>query len=336
MDPAISHALNCANHYRRVGLCPLPSKMHIKGPMLDTYSEHYGPTPVPENVYRDWRTTNVQVLTGVRTPTPTKVIVVDLDGPKACEAWARIASANGMTVGATWIARTGGGGFHHWFLVPPETESCPSGLIWGLYDTWGRDGKGEWAKHKEVRILADNALVVSPPSIHVDTGKPYTFLDGLGPRHFRLPSLAPQWLLDMPRLSRPRFGPDPAPRPAPRQYVRTSDHWYTREEVLDAMGSQKLAVAKEWGLATRSDAPNSKGWVTCFVPGREDPRTSRPSGSFSFSDGTLQDRKDMTTVSLFDLGVQLGHFATWQSCRDSLGDRFIGKRCVETSYKYVF
>lgn len=336
MEPAIAHALKCVNHYRSLGLCPLPSRTDIKGPMLPTYAEHYGPTPVPEEVYARWRTTNVQVLTGTRTPTPTKVIVLDLDGPEAFDAWVKIASANSFAVGSTWVSRTGSGGFHHWFLVPPGLDECPGGLIWGLYDTWGQNGKGDWCTHKEIRILADNALVVSPPSIHVKTGKPYEFLPGLGPREFRLPAVAPDWLLAMPRLSKPRFGPDIAPRPEPRKYVRTSDDWYTREEVLDAIGGQKLAVAKEWGLVTRNDVPNPNGWVTCFIPGREDPRSSRPSGSFNFRDGTLQDRKDLTAISLFDLGVLLGHFSTWQDCRDFLGDRFIGKRCREETYTYVF
>ena len=40
-------------------------------PALPTYAEHYQGVPVPESVYRDWRTTNVQILTGTTTPTPT-------------------------------------------------------------------------------------------------------------------------------------------------------------------------------------------------------------------------------------------------------------------------
>ena len=102
--------------------------------------------------------------------------------------------------------------------------------------------------------------------------------------------------------------------------------------MLAAVGDRKLTEAsKEWGLVTKSDGPNPNGWVPCFVPGREDPRSSTPSGSFHWRDGTLQDRKDMSTISFFDLGVVLGRFSTWQECRDDLGDRFVGRRGREAT-----
>jgi hypothetical protein len=130
----------------------------------------------------------------------------------------------------------------------------------------------------------------------------------------------------MPRLCPPRCTPDP-PKPAyvPKK-VAGNGRWYSREEVLDAVGDRKLAVAKEWGLATAASGPNPRGWVCCYVPGREAPGTSRPSGSFHVRDGTLQDRKDLSTISFLDLGVVLGHYRTWQDCRDDLGRRFIGRR----------
>lgn len=73
--------------------------------------------------------------------------------------------------------------------------------------------------------------------------------------------------------------------------------------MLAAVGANKLAVAKEWGLVTKSDTPNPKGWVNCYVPRREAPRHSQPSGSFHFQGGMLQDRKEMSTIPFFDLGV---------------------------------
>ena len=69
------------------------------------------------------------------------------------------------------------------------------------------------------------------------------------------------------------------------------------------------------------------------MPGREDPGYSRPSGSFNFNDGTLQDRKTMETISFFDLGVVLGKYQTWKECRDALGDRFVGRRSKEVMHK---
>jgi hypothetical protein len=195
-------------------------------------------------------------------------------------------------------------------------------------------GKGQWCKHKEIRILADNALVVAPPSVHVDTGSRYEWLRGGGPNRVRLPLVAPDWLLKMPRLSAPRFTEPPAPR-VPVAYTRQSDKYYTREEVIAAVGDAKFEIAcREWGLVSHVTQPNPSGWCPCYMPGREDPRYSKPSGSFNFRDGTLQDRKDLTSISFFDLSVVLGVFKTWQSCRDALGDRYIGKRGKEATSTY--
>lgn len=329
----------CVDYYVKLGLCPLPSRMDCKGPMLPTYAKHYGPAPVPSWVYRSWTTTNVQVLTGTKTPTPTKIVVVDLDGPEAMDAWDRIAAHHGYTPKKGWIATTGSGGRHHYFLLQDGMSECASGILWGLFDTWGwgtgsKIGNGGWCKHKEVRLLADHALVVAPPSVHVDTGCRYEFDAESGPNVVRLPELAPEWLVNMPRLVAPRFI---AP-PSIRQYVypmRNPDNHYTREEVLAAVGTDKFDLARnEWGLVSSANNPNLSGWCPCYVPGREDPRFSRPSGSFNFQDGTFQDRKDMSCVSFFDLAVVLGVYRTWQECRDDLGDRYIGRRTTETKSAY--
>lgn len=333
----IDHAKRCVNHYRRLGLCPLPSRMEkYKGPLLDTYTDHYGDVPVPESVYENWQTTNIQIITGTQSPTPTKILVVDCDGDEAFQVWKTICDHHAYAPTAAWMSRTGGGGVHFYYRIPEETEECPGGIIWGIWDTWGDKGAGRWQKHKEIRILADRALVVAPPSIHVETGNPYRFEDQASPRRFKLPEVAPPWLLKMPRLTSPRWGPDKPERPLPpKRQVRTSSNYYTREEVLDAIGDRKLDVAIEWGLVPATKGPNPRGWVNCFVPGREDPGYSKPSGSFHYWDGTLQDRKDLTTISFFDLGVLFGHYETWQDCRDCLGDRFIGKR-PKQEYKYEF
>ena len=336
----LTHAKACVEHYRKLGLCPLPSRTDVKGPLLPTYAEHYEGKPVPRWVYAKWSTTNMQLITGVKSPTPTKVIVVDLDGPEALEAWERITAHHGYTPSKGWSSTTGSGGRHFWFLLPDGVKECPSGIVWGLWDTWGRNdkkpGNGDWCKHKEIRILADNALVVSPPSIHVDTGLRYEFDAKANPRVSRLPEIAPPWLLGMPRLSSPRFVEPPTQR-VPVPYQRKSDKFYTREEVIAAVGDHKFEIAtREWGLVSPATGPNPNGWCPCFIPGREDPRYSRPSGSFHFHDGTLQDRKDMSSISFFDLSVVLGAFKTWQECRDALGDRYIGKRCEESPYRLAY
>lgn len=326
--PTVAKAKSCADYYRKLGLCPLPSKMNIKGPMLKTYHEHYRGTPVPTSVYDNWKTTNIQVVTGVKTPTPTKIIVVDLDGAEAVEAWDKIARHHEYYPMCVWKATTGSGGTHLYFRVDPSLPECPSGIVWGIWDTWGstpqRGGLGDWVKHKEIRILADNSLAIAPPSVHVDTGRPYVFAADASPRIFRLPEFAPQWLLDMPRLQNPRFSVPEVKRYKPKAYTPSSNS-YTREAVLDAIGSEKIKIAtSEWGLRLASFGPNAMGWVSCWVPKRENPKHSRPSGSFHCTDGVLQDRRDLSCITFFDLGVVLGAFATWQDCCNSLGDRFIG------------
>lgn len=327
----VQRARKCVAHYRKLGLCPLPSRTDRKGPSLDTYAAHFGATPVDEDVYEGMRTPNVQIITGAKSPTVNKIVVVDCDGEGSLDVWMTMCRERSFNPSTAWITRTGSGGHHFYFSLPLSVASCPGGMLWGLWDTFGGvDHKGAWAKHKEVRILGDNALVVAPPSIHVETGVRYAFDASANPKRLRLPGLAPQWLLDFPRLSGSvRCYPDPPrPRlPAGPIWPRSSRH-YRREEVLDAIGDRKLSVAKSWGLVTASDTPNPMGWVSCYVPGREDPPRSNPSGSFHFHDGTMQDRRCLSSISLFDLGVTLGHYGTWTDCRDALGDHFIGKRHV--------
>lgn len=322
----VDRARECAKGYRSIGLCPLPSRSDKKSPAMKSYSEYYEGNRVPESVYDSWGAENIQLITGTKSPSFLKLLVVDCDGKESFETWNKMCEHHGFSAIGTWVCRTGGGGTHVYFSLPIFSGPVASGMIWGKWDCWGDDGNGKWDSHKEVRIQADNALVVAPPSIHVDTGSPYFFDDQANPNRIRIPVQAPKWLIDMPRLSAPRFQ-DETPKPAyVPKIIQSSGRFYTRDEVLAAVGDNKLAEAKSWGLRTRADEPNKSGWVSCWVPGREDPSRSSPSGSFHYLDGTLQDRKDCSTISFLDLGVVLGRYATWQDCRDDLGDKYIGLR----------
>jgi hypothetical protein len=297
--------------------------MDVKGPMLPNFAHYYRGEPVPESVYEAWATSNIQIITGNTHHGPTKLLVVDLDGEESKAKFKRICTHNDYKIKSPWICRTGSGGIHLYYLLPSDAEKCPSGMIWGLWDTFGDDGKGRWEKHQEIRVLADNALVIAPPSIHVDTGERYAFLPLCGPNEIAVPEEAPGWLLAMPRLSSPRTQ---AERPkAPRMEHQTySGAFHRREEVLAAI-PDKVAIAREWGLDFAASHPNESGWVSCYAVGREE---RNPSGSFHADGGIYQDRMDMSTCSLFDLGVLLqpGAFPRWQDCRDWCGDRFLGGR----------
>ncbi|APW60533.1 hypothetical protein BSF38_02004 [Paludisphaera borealis] len=71
-------------------------------------------------------------------------------------------------------------------------------------------------------------------------------------------------------------------------------------------------------------------------PGPGSPVSITPSSSLGFINGTLQDRKDLSTISFLDLGVVLGHYAKWQDCRDDLGYRYIGRRGETATFKYSY
>jgi hypothetical protein len=103
--------------------------MDIKGPMLATYAQHYGPTPVPEALYAGWQTTNCQILCGTRTSTRLKVAVVDLDGPEAMPVWRAICADNGFSDEGCWLSVTGSGGMHYDFSVPDDYLSLPGGML---------------------------------------------------------------------------------------------------------------------------------------------------------------------------------------------------------------
>jgi hypothetical protein len=52
--------------------------MNIKGPALATYADYWD-KPLPDWVYDDWNTTNIQIMTGAHW----KLCVVDCDGDEA-------------------------------------------------------------------------------------------------------------------------------------------------------------------------------------------------------------------------------------------------------------
>jgi Bifunctional DNA primase/polymerase, N-terminal len=325
MIPAVQRALECATYLRTLGLTPLPSHTHDKLPAGGKYTHYYDGAAVPESVYDEWSKPNIQVITGVSHLGPTKIVVVDLDGDEAPDIWKKLCFHNRYEPSSTWMTRTGSGGTHLWYRLPPGVTECKSGIIWGVYDTWGEEGNGGWMKHKEIRILGDRALVVCPPSVHVKTGERYRFMPGCSPREHRLPEVAPAWLLAMPRLVSPRFQ-DAKPRHVIRPPERLSGRHYMRQEVLDAI-PDKVALLKAWGLKFDRETPNASGWASCFVPWRETPENSRPSGTMHCLDGTFQDRKDNTSMSFFDVAaiLQPGMFPKWTACKNWCGDRYIGR-----------
>jgi hypothetical protein len=316
---AIERAQRCARFWRRLGYNPLPSRATIKGPALATYADYWD-TPVPDAVLDAWGTANLQLMTGVRW----KLCVVDCDGDEAHHTWRRIRNRHGAEGPTpTWVARTGGGGWHYYFALPAWLDECPTRRLWGLWDTWGGPRhEGDWVKHKEVRLLGDRALVIAPPSVHVETGRAYEFMKGHGPGDYRRPALAPAWLLQMAGVVAPPKADEPPPlaiptRPA-RPPVRPAGASYGRDDVLAAI-ADKAALARSWGLRIASRQPNPKGWYSCHAIDRED---ARPSASFHSVTGVYMELREHVSLAFFDLAAALGAYPTWRDAVDDLGARF--------------
>jgi hypothetical protein len=325
----IERALRCARRYRDLGYNPLPSKRDDKRPDLDSFCEFWR-EPIPDSVFDEWRAPNIQLMCGAQ---PWRLMVVDCDGDGSERVWAAMRIHHGHIDEPTWKVETGGGGIHTYYRLPPRLDACPSRRLWGLWDTWaatdtakpGSPPKGNWLRHREVRILGDGALVVAPPSIHVETGRRYRFLPGHGPNDVERPALAPDWLIEFPAAIPPQTEtpmiapPATAPRKAPGRPLGT---FYRREEVLAAI-KDKAAVARRWGLRIVARKENPNGWYACKAIDRPD---DNPSASFHGRDGVYWESRDGVRLSLFDLAVALNAYETWQDARDALGHEFIGRR----------
>lgn len=316
-------AAKVARFFRARGYNALPSRMNIKGPMLSTYADFWD-KPLPDSVYDEWATTNIQIMTGAFW----KLCVVDCDGAEAHMVWREMKNHNGVEGPLpTWIVRTGGGGWHYYFTLPAWLDECPSRRLWGIWDTWGgAKHTGDWTKHREVRLLGDRALAIAPPSIHVGTGIRYEFMPGYSPKDFPAPMQAPAWLLHMPAIVNPRTAEDVPMFQLPKAPARTPTGppgaFYERDEVLGAV-PDKIALAKSWGLRVASRGANPKGWWSCHAIDRED---STPSASIHEESGVYAELREGRRLAFFDLAVALGAYGTWEDAKNDLGARFVGVR----------
>jgi hypothetical protein len=313
----IERAARVARFFRAQGYNALPSRMNIKGPALASYAD-YWEKPLPDSVYDEWATTNIQVMTGARW----KLCVVDCDGEEAIDVWRQMLHHYG-TVAETWTARTGSGGLHFYFAVPAWLDECPSRRLWGVWDTWaGTKHEGDWSKHKEVRLLADKALVIAPPSVHVTTGQRYHFLPTCGPKDFPRPMEAPDWLLNMPAIQKPQMFDEPPAMKLARDPVKTptrpAGEFWDRDEVLAAI-RDKIGLARSWGLRLAVQKGNPKGWWSCHAIDRED---ATPSASIHEESGVYAELRDGRKLPFFDLAVALKAYPDWETAKNDLGARF--------------
>jgi len=136
--------------------------------------------------WRDWPNANVCIATG------DGIIVVDVDIKKGGDATLSALELEHGDLPKTVYSRTGGGGWHYFFKVPPGTQNRNSTDRLGA----GIDTRG------------DGGFVVAPPSSHASGGR-YEWM--AAPGRIEIAD-CPQWILDtlgvakvieLPRPSRP-------------------------------------------------------------------------------------------------------------------------------------
>jgi len=113
---------------------------------------------------------------------PRGRLVVDVD-PRhnGLVGWRNLLARHGV-LPPTWTAHSGrqDDGSHRYFTVPPDV-TIP-------YATDIEQG---------VQVLGEGHYVVLPPSIHPDTGQPYTWDADDSPCNFLLEAAAPGWLIEL-------------------------------------------------------------------------------------------------------------------------------------------
>ncbi len=293
--------LAARDFYAGLGLNVLPSEMDRKKPRVKF--SHLWESAAPEFPPDRWETTNLQVMTGRRWG----LVVVDLDGPEAMAVWDAWVGERGLP--RTWeSSRDPSKGRHVWLSVSPG-PAIPSRFLWL--------GEG---KHSAVEILADRKLVVAPPSRHVKTGQEYAFLPGRKPSpYLSRPSPCPPWVLALPDVSPPSVVP--ARPELTVNPVQSNPTGVSAEEVRSSI-SNPVDVLRGWGVRVCPGNPSPTGWLDCRSIYRED---RNPSARVS-ARGSYWEPGMPKPLSLFDVGVELGLFASWKECKDHLAELYCGRK----------
>ncbi len=293
------HVTAWALFYRNCGFNPLPSRTDRKGPDLAEYAHYRDGVPAPEEWFTEHRFRNIQLCLGV----PWRLLVVDVDGRRALEQWCRW-HALGREWPETWTVRTKGGR-HYYYRIPEGVTSCPTRKIW--IET--KDHR--IVKHSEIQILADKALVIAPPSRHVDKPHPvYAWCEGRQPAQLPLAE-APSWLLNC-----KEWKVFQRPRKVLSRRRRMSPMSHAQYESLEAIPpGQKLALAQSWGLRLASEHANTRGWVSCHAIDRED---RHPSASLHLESGVFW-QSGRRAISFPALAVELGAASDIKEAFEMLG-----------------
>jgi hypothetical protein len=122
--------------------------------------------------WRRWPDANIGIVTG---KVSGNLVGLDIDPAHGGDVSLAELERQYGALPNTWIVRTGGGGYHHYFIVPEGIEvRCSTGVI-----APGIDVKGE------------GGYLVAPPSLH-QSGNRYELLEASIP-----PVLCPEWPLTL-------------------------------------------------------------------------------------------------------------------------------------------
>lgn len=298
----IDRAARCARAYRAMGYNVLPSRRDRKGPALPEYKK-YWKEPCPVELYEKNATGNIQIVCGAMW----RLAVLDLDGAIAIKAFEEM--SEGKPVPETWIVENGSNdGRHLYFTIPCGVTEVKSRDVWGLWEL----PANKWRRRAKIEILGDSKLVMAPPSVHPDHGGRYHFVEGRSPKEIPVPAEMPAWMLLLPGIEEPNKKQEHVASIQPIRVAPGANQgqWLTTAQVID-MIPDKVSMAVSWGLKLETGKPNQDGWVRCYRAGSNEGNASAgisvKTGQY-WEDGQRQ-------VSLFDLGVKLGRYATWQDAK---------------------
>ncbi|MCZ6481599.1 MAG: bifunctional DNA primase/polymerase [Candidatus Methylomirabilales bacterium] len=156
-----------AYYYLNLGWTPLPVKPGTKFPAVK-WTEYQTRQPTPREIERWNWSGGIGIVTN-------GLICVDCDGGGE-------QLLKGKDFPPSWTVRTGSGGLHRYYKANGQRARNAAAIL-------KEDGKGQ------VDIRADGGFIIVPPSAHIETGKPYTWI--LPPWLDTLPlAPAPAWIQD--------------------------------------------------------------------------------------------------------------------------------------------
>jgi len=235
--------------YYKAGLSIIPLKG--KRPSLKSWSRYQTTPPTPDEI-RAWQKKglfhNVGIVCGAVSG---NLVVLDFDGLGAYGAFAMLFP----TLAETYTVATGSGKGKHLYL----TVEKPPATVKAMETVFGN-----------VELRSDGSQVVTPPSIHPVTGKPYTVEKSLDILHVADLDAVVKWIES---LQAPRREKAPAWRP-PRDLPANGN---INPDIIEAI-ADKLRTGRH---------RERREWIncSCIYPERHKNGDRHPSFGFNIQSG---------------------------------------------------